>query len=402
MVDRKHPDALCEECPLYSRPMVATSISRDVANGAPVDVMWVGEAPAGNEVVQGKGFVGDSGNLLWQTAKHAGLERNTRAAVTNSVLCRPKSKNPEHDELAACRPRLLKEISQYQPKIVVAMGNYALSAVTGSAMTQTKITKRRGRIEDIEIGSKTFRVVPTLHPASLLYNAGGFKDFSHDIETVRTIIDGTFTDVNENLPELELIDSMKDLEGLLTRMTHDEKFRADSRSEYAELEVAADLETGGFDYSEGGDEILCVSMSFDSVVGQVISEELVAESHGRKLLNEIFNHPKAHWTWQNGAFDSNFLVRDIGTFPMHHDTIPLHYATDERRGTHSLEQMSMEIEKAPDYKKMVDPYLKGNDGSYRNIPRDVLYLYAAYDAVYTRRLRFTLERIAKEQGKVPA
>ncbi len=391
---RKHPDAICEECPLQRRPMVPTDVRG--ADG-PVDVFWVGEAPAANEVVQGYGFVGDSGQLLWQVGGHEGLKRSVRAAVGNSVLCRPIGKNPGAKEIECCRPRLMKEIEQYDPKIVAVLGNYAWASIFNQPISTTRITQERGRLVNFNTGAgKQVNAFGTLHPAALLYNADGYFDFARDIESIAAFVRGDFTGTDEDLPETELIATVGELSDFLYTIKHDYKFRDASRTEYAELEAAADLETGGFDYSVGGDEILCLSMSFDSKVGYVVVEEVMANPAAVPALREMFNHDEIHWTWQNGTFDAEFLERDIGTFPIQHDTLLLHYAVDERRGTHSLERISLEYENAPNYKHVIDPYLKTKDSSYREIPRDILYKYAAYDAVYTRRLRFTLEKLAKD------
>ncbi len=397
-VVRKHPDALCENCPLYHRPMVPTTASPDADEG--VDVFWIGEAPAANEVIQQKGFVGDSGLLLWTAAKQVGLSRQKRAAVGNSVMCRPVGKNPTQEALDACRPRLIAEIAKYKPKVIVPLGNYAMATLMGNSIASTKITKQRGRPHNVVFGEPTI-LFATVHPASMLYNAGAFPDFARDIENIPRLLDGTFTFVDEHEPKHIVVSTPGELEELIDRVVNDGEFRASSRlTPDGPLEVAADLETGGFDYSEGGDEILCTSLAFDSITGYVVAEELQNSAAGKQLLRDLFNIPEIDWTWQNGGFDSNFLVRDIGAFLLHHDTMIMHYAIDERKGTHDLESMSWEYESAPDYKQVIQPYLKGTDGSYRNIPRDVLYKYAAYDAVYTRRLRVTFERIMKEQGLV--
>ncbi len=394
---RKHPHAKCEECPLLKRPMVATDARG--ANG-PVDVMWVGEAPAQNEVVQGYGQVGDAGQLLWQVGAHYGLKRNIRTIVTSSVLCRPLGKNPNQAEIDCCRPRLMEEIRQYEPKVVVALGNYALGTLTDQPVAKVRITKERGKILTRGAGDPSggTRLLATLNPASLLYNADAFPDFERDISRVAAIVDGSYIGPAESgLPREQDLATVPELKDFLDLVEHDRDFRMNATYEGgALLEASADLETGGFDYSVGGDEILCLSMAFDNTLGWVVTEEMMAHPDAKPLLQRLFLNKEIAWTWQNGTFDANFLERDIGYFAITHDTLLLHYAVDERRATHSLERMSAEYENAPDYKSWVDEHLKSTDGSYRNIPRDVLYLYAAYDAVYTRRLRFTLEKLARK------
>ncbi len=71
------------------------------------DLMFVGEGPGAEEDKQGLPFVGRSGNLLDKLLiQEIGLERS-QVYIANVVKCRPPdNRDPEPEEIAACRPYL--------------------------------------------------------------------------------------------------------------------------------------------------------------------------------------------------------------------------------------------------------------------------------------------------------
>ena len=128
------------------------------------DWLIVGEAPGENEDLQGEPFVGQAGKLLDNMLKALGLDRNNKVYITNVLKCRPPgNRNPEPEEVAQCEPFLRRQVQLLQPKIVLAMGRFAVQALLG---TSEPIGKLRGRAHEY-LG---IPVVVTYHPAYLLRN----------------------------------------------------------------------------------------------------------------------------------------------------------------------------------------------------------------------------------------
>src|SRR6187549_1468461 len=74
------------------------------------DLMFVGEAPGRDEDLQGEPFVGRSGQKLTDIIKAMRLTR-ADVYISNVVKCRPpENRNPEPDEMDACRPYLRRQI----------------------------------------------------------------------------------------------------------------------------------------------------------------------------------------------------------------------------------------------------------------------------------------------------
>lgn len=124
----------------------------------------VGEAPGENEDLQGEPFVGQAGKLLDNMLKALGLSRRQGVYIANVLKCRPPgNRNPEPQEVAQCEPFLRRQVQLLQPKIILAMGRFAVHSLLGS---NEPIGKLRGRAHQY----MGVPVVVTYHPAYLLRN----------------------------------------------------------------------------------------------------------------------------------------------------------------------------------------------------------------------------------------
>ena len=129
------------------------------------ELVVIGEGPGADEDAQGKPFVGRAGQLLTKMLESVQLTRD-EVFITNAVKCRPPgNRNPEADELGACRPFLEAQLGAIQPKVVLSLGSVATQALL---QTKEPIGKLRGRLHPF--GDAV--LVPTFHPAFLLRNPG--------------------------------------------------------------------------------------------------------------------------------------------------------------------------------------------------------------------------------------
>ena len=151
----------CTRCRLHqSRTQVV------FGQGDPhADLMFVGEAPGFHEDRQGIPFVGPSGQLLNRLLEDIGLRRQD-VYICNVVKSRPpQNRDPQPDEIAACRPWLDAQIRLVDPKVVVTLGNFAARTLLE---TTTGITRLRGQAYPFQ-----GRVLlPTFHPAAALHAQG--------------------------------------------------------------------------------------------------------------------------------------------------------------------------------------------------------------------------------------
>ena len=151
------------------------------------DWMVVGEAPGENEDRQGEPFVGQAGKLLDNMLAAIGLSRQVGDAtesiaeeltptsaggqkgtekqgvyIANVLKCRPPAnRNPQPDEVAQCEPYLRRQVALVQPRIILAMGRFAVQSLLN---TQEPIGRLRGRVHQYQ----GVPVIVTYHPAYLL------------------------------------------------------------------------------------------------------------------------------------------------------------------------------------------------------------------------------------------
>lgn len=131
--------------------------------------MIVGEAPGEQEDREGEPFVGKAGQLLDNMLRAIGLTREPgppeqQVYIANTLKCRPPgNRNPEPAELAQCEPFLVRQIALVQPRIILAMGRFAVQSLLRSS---EPIGRLRGRVHRYQ----GVPLVVTYHPAYLLRN----------------------------------------------------------------------------------------------------------------------------------------------------------------------------------------------------------------------------------------
>jgi len=141
------------------------------------DLMFIGEAPGRDEDEKGEPFVGRAGQLLTDIIKAMKLTRDD-VYIANVIKCRPpENRNPEPDELDACRPFIQRQVEIIKPKVIVALGRFGLQSLTEKAYG---ITAVRGTWLEYN----GIKLMPTYHPAYLLRNPGAKKEVWADMKKV--------------------------------------------------------------------------------------------------------------------------------------------------------------------------------------------------------------------------
>ncbi len=137
------------------------------ADGAPGSrVMFVGEAPGGDEDRVGRPFVGRAGQLLDRMLQAIGLDRHS-VYIANVVPWRPPgNRTPTPQETQACLPFIRRQIALAAPEILVCLGGSAAQTLLG---VRDGITRARGNWFDYESeDGRAIRAMAMLHPAYLL------------------------------------------------------------------------------------------------------------------------------------------------------------------------------------------------------------------------------------------
>ncbi|MCS7029910.1 MAG: uracil-DNA glycosylase [Gloeomargarita sp. SKYG116] len=174
----------CQKCRLAE-----TRTHVVVSRGNPqASLMVIGEAPGQQEDETGLPFVGKAGQLLDKILASVNLDSERDVYICNVIKCRPPgNRNPEPDEVAACKPYLLAQIRLVNPKIILLAGAVAVQAILGD---KRGITKIRGQWFEWQ----GYACMPVFHPAFLLRNpsreVGSPKWLMwQDIQAVRARLD---------------------------------------------------------------------------------------------------------------------------------------------------------------------------------------------------------------------
>lgn len=152
-------------------------------------VMVIGEAPGREEDIEGKPFVGRSGQLLDRMLAAIGLSRHANNRVdavyiTNVLPWRPpQNRDPSSDEIAMMKPFLLRHIKLIAPEFLLVLGNTAAKTLLE---TETGITRLRGEWHQV----LDIPALPSFHPAALLRNPMQKKAAWADLLALRVKLDG--------------------------------------------------------------------------------------------------------------------------------------------------------------------------------------------------------------------
>jgi uracil-DNA glycosylase family 4 len=176
----------CTRCPL------SAGRTRAVPGEGPenADIMFIGEAPGFHEDRSGRPFVGASGKFLEQLLESIGLQRED-VYIANVIKCRPPgNRDPQPNEIEACRPFLDRQIELLKPKIIVTLGRFSMARYFPGA----KISQAHGKPRKIQ----GVLYYPMYHPAAALHQP-----------SLRTAVEEDMKRIPELLTEIDQLDEQE-------------------------------------------------------------------------------------------------------------------------------------------------------------------------------------------------
>jgi DNA polymerase len=153
----------CQACGLcHGRTQTVFGVGAERA-----DWLVVGEAPGEQEDLRGEPFVGPAGQLLDAMLRAVGKDRQAPAGeqavfIANVLKCRPPgNRNPTPDEVAQCEPYLRRQVELVQPKLILALGRFAVQALLNTSEPIGRLRQQVHRYQGVP-------VIVSYHPAYLL------------------------------------------------------------------------------------------------------------------------------------------------------------------------------------------------------------------------------------------
>lgn len=282
-------------------------------------VMLLGISPGSQEMKIGKPMVGMSGKLTDAFLKACGWSREWTYATN---VCCYDVREPTPEQMIECRPRLLAEVELVKPKLVVALGQYVTSLFFGARPFGGK-SGVRGILD--WYAPWNCHVMPTYHPAALLYgDAGKFigNDLARDLQKIPEFFD------YPPRPDVSfvVVESVEQAQIILNNLPRKGAF------------VGLDIETPFKDEDETAaieDPISCFSISDGERTWWFPGE----------FVGQLQWPLDVAWTFHNGAYDTISLAKHTGLLlPVVHDTMYMSACLDERGGVHGLKQNLRETE----------------------------------------------------------
>jgi uracil-DNA glycosylase family 4 len=363
------------------------------------DLVIVGEAPGRDEVRQGTPFVGRSGKLLNATLKEVGLPRE-KVYVTNVLQCRPpvdkagKDTPPTVAMIKACYPRLVTEIREHNPKVVLAVGASAAQVLL--KRPNAKISDLKGTLnwsEDLQCF-----VLPTYHPAAVLHGATGFFDDIFD-HTRRAALLATgqleFPDPNFELKWEYITDLSRALQ-VIRQCGRESVLGYDT-----EAKTVTDIGPRAAE-----DEWIMMQIDTGREAFAWNMRELLPHPEFRRACEWLFTRIGIKWIVHNWAYEKQVFAANKFTPPRDvSDVMVLGLGLTERGEQVGLAALAGAYCNAPYYKDVLN---KGGEGPHKWSvgPRTGaewirLAYYGCQDAHYTRELGKILPKLVKLEGTMP-
>jgi uracil-DNA glycosylase len=171
----------CERCRLASgRTQVV------FGEGNPdAELALVGESPGFHEDRLGLPFAGRARELLARLLDEVGLVLDD-AYLATVLKCRPPgNRDPLPEEVAACEPYLYRQLELVQPTVVVTLGSFATTLLSGRALG---ITRVHGQELVVSLGGRDVTLLPLYHPAAALYTPSILDVLERDVARLPALL----------------------------------------------------------------------------------------------------------------------------------------------------------------------------------------------------------------------
>lgn len=357
-MERKHPLAKCENCPLAKERAALTT------GPANAKIALVSRAPGKWDAETGIPFTGPSGKVVDHLLAQNGLKRED-ILTTNVVLC--QTDDPPKEAIEACSERLHSEIAGCET--IIAGGSEAVKL-----FTKKTIDNARGYVHNLN----GHRVIATNNPALVLRDADSFpnlvKDFKRAIRPLPP----------PSLPKVTVIRDVRKGRELLASLLKSPPPL-----------LAADIEARGGTTHRA--ELACIGFSASGERSLVFGIEPLSDPTCYEYIKQLLEGPTT-FLWHFGKYDVKALRFNGIQARLDEDSFVISIACDERPGYHALDYLLMEEFGWPDYTpESVKAFKKSGQIDDLN----ELYEYNGWDAAGTMQL-FNLLKPRAEKDNVYA
>ena len=149
-------------------------------------ILAIGEAPGFHENLQGRPFVGRSGQLLRRLLQQVGIDLQKDIYITNVVKHRPpENRDPTPEEIEAYRPYLDAQIRLIKPQIIITLGRFSMNKF----LPKAKISQVHGIAHWITFDGRKILLIPMYHPAAALRGTRVMNLFKADFVKLKNALE---------------------------------------------------------------------------------------------------------------------------------------------------------------------------------------------------------------------
>ena len=346
-------------------------------------ILIIAEAPGEKEDQRGIQLIGRSGRRVRITLKKLGIDLDRDCRKINAINCRPrKNKTPTPKQIEACRPKVIKEIKNFKPKLIIALGSIALKSVLGHNWNEDLggINKWRGYTFPYYDYNCWFS--STFHPSFIERDKQGDAFnliFTEDIKNALKFL-------NKELPEEE------DLESKILLLKKNKEVKEVFTEVFNKKPslISFDYETTGLKPQAKGHEIVTCSICYSK--DKAYSFKLT--NPVKSLLVKLLKHKAIYKIAANMKFEEMWsrVILNTSVNNWIWDTMLATHCLDNRPGITSLKFQALVNWGIWDYDSHISPYLKSendNANSFNNIKSiniNDLLIYNGIDSLLTYRL----------------
>lgn len=381
----------CKACKLH-REAITPKIP--VQGKGEQRILIVGEIPSVKQDKSGNIMTGDGSKLLFDVLRRNGINLDRDCWKTNAVRCRPENGEPDALSVDNCRAELWKFIKDKKPRLIILLGNLAVTSFIGHRWKHGKlggINRWRGFvIPDRDSGCF---VAPMYHPNHILQTADkqpvNSTIFKQDMKRALKFLKEDFPKWKDEAKDVRILEGAE-LRLYLMKLGNSEFGR-----------FAFDYETTGLKPQREGHEIVSCAIADE---GGAVTFDFPKDKRTLSLLQKIMETKHIEKVAHNNKYEDTW-THVIAGFPVHGwlwDTMLTAHILDNRSGVSGLKFQLYVHFGIMDYDSHVSHYLRGVDekdaNSFNRIkecPREERLIYGGIDALGTWRL-FQLQQ--KEIG----
>lgn len=313
-------------------------------------IMIIGDAPTQVDDERGKPWQSKTGRFLKRTLSKLGVDLWEDCLSFYAVCCRPLDKNKKAipigpREVGSCRRAVLKWIQEYQPKVIILLGNAPLESVLGHRWPGDKlggINKWRGwRIPDQDFKSW---ICPVFHPQFILYEDRPDVQtiWEQDLQKALELVDRPF--LKWKHPDIHYITDLSVLNDIKTG------------------QAAIDYETTGIKPYSKGQRIVCAAVAPDENTAYAFL--MPATKKARQPFLDLLANKQVGKMAHNMKFEENWsavkLKQPVRGWDW--DSMVAAHVLDNRQGITGLKFQTYVNFGIIDYASEITPYLNSKDG----------------------------------------